>query len=254
VRAGFALFRGQLEEAEELIHATFELGRQVLEWNARFTYAIQLYYLRRHQGRLRELVELFDSDENAKRYGTYPVWDCLVMRFHDELGDRSLARERFEVFAKGDFARLAFDEEWLVGMGLLSEQAASLGDGDRARILYDRLVPYADRVATSYSEACTGSVSRYLGLLAATSADVELAKRHFEDAIVVNERMGARPWLAQTQEDYARVLLGVAAASDVSPALVLLERAESTYLDLGMHSHAARASALHTQAKEQAAG
>src|SRR5262249_19081144 len=55
VRAGLALFRGQIEEAEELIHAAFELGRQVLEWNASFTYAIQLYFLRRHQGRLTEL-------------------------------------------------------------------------------------------------------------------------------------------------------------------------------------------------------
>jgi DNA-binding SARP family transcriptional activator/tetratricopeptide (TPR) repeat protein len=254
VRAGLALLRGQLEEAEELIHSTFELGRQVLEWNASFTYAIQLYFLRRHQGRLHGLAEMFESDENAKRYETYPIWDCLVMRFHDELGHQTRAREQFELFAEADFTRLTFDEEWLVSMGLLAEEAAALEDGERARILYELLVPYADRVATSYSEACTGSVSRYLGLLAATSSRVDMAKRHFEDAIVVNERIGARPWLAQTQEDYARMLLAGATQADASPALSLLDRAESTYLDLGMGSHASRVSAQRTQAETQAAG
>ena len=237
VRAGLALLRGPLEEAERLIHTSFELGRQVLEWNARFTYGIQLYFLRRHQGRVAELAGMFESDENEARYRTYPIWDCLVMRFHDELGREAQARERFELFAQTDFARLPFDEEWLVGMGLLAEQAATLEDDARARRLYDLLAPYADRVATSYSEACTGSVARYLGLLARTSSRRERAAQHFEHAIVVNERIGAQPWLAQTQEDYACMLL----ESDPPFALTLLEQAVSTYILLGMSSSAARA-------------
>jgi DNA-binding SARP family transcriptional activator len=250
VRAGFALFRGQIEEAEELIHATFELGRQVLEWNATFTYAIQLYFLRRHQGRLGELTELFDSVENVQRYRTYPIWECLAMRFRDELGEKTLARRGFELFAESNFTRLPFDEEWLVGMGLLAEEAAALEDGQRARLLYDQLVPYADRVATSYSEACTGSVSRYLGLLAGTFSRRDLARRHFEDAIVVNERIGARPWLAQTQEDYARLLIqGSAKTADRSLALVLLEQAVSTYSDLGIQPHQALTASLRAAAE-----
>ena len=251
VRAGLALLRGRFEEAEELIHATFDLGRQVLEWNASFTYAIQLYFLRRHQGRLSELADLFDSDENAERYRTYPIWGCLVMRFDDEVGRNALARERFELFAESDFTRLTFDEEWLVSMGLLAEEAASLRDAERACMLYDLLVPYADRVATSYSEACTGSVSRYLGLLAATSSRNDLARQHFDDAIDMNERIGARPWLAQTLEDCARMLIeGGAGTADRSLALSLLDRAESTYRDLGVHPHPAITASLRAAATD----
>lgn len=246
-RAGLALLRGPLDEAERLIHTSFELGRQILDWNARFTYGIQLYFLRRHQGRLHELAGMFESDENEARYRTYPIWDCLVMRFHDELGRESAARERFERFAGTDFARLPFDEEWLVAMGLLAEQAASLEDDARARTLYDLLVPWADRVATSYSEACTGSVARYLGLLAWTSSRVEEATRHFEDAIVMNERIGARPWLAQTQEDYARMLL----ESDRTLSRGLLEQSAATYAALGMRSQAERASALRGRSDDR---
>jgi DNA-binding SARP family transcriptional activator len=239
-RAGLALLRGPLDEAERLIHASYELGRQVLDWNAAFTYGIQLYFLRRHQGRLRELVGTFESEENAARYRTYPIWDCLVMRFHDETGRTHLAREAFEQLAEADFAGLPFDEEWLVAMGLLAEQAASLRDERRARTLSALLAPYADRVATSYSEACTGAVARYLGLLAWTSSRAEQAARHFENAIAVNESLGARPWLAQTQEDYARMLLELEPESDPATALGLLEQAGSTYAALGMTSHAER--------------
>jgi DNA-binding SARP family transcriptional activator len=240
-RAGLALLRGPLDEAERLIHASFELGRQILDWNARFTYGIQLYFLRRHQGRLHELAGMFESDENAARYRTYPIWDCLVMRFHDELGREPQASARFERLAESDFAQLPFDEEWLVAMGLLAEQAASLGDGARARTLYELLLPWADRVATSYSEACTGSVSRPLGLLAWTASRPEEAAKHFEDAIATNERIGALPWLAQTQEDYGRMLAGL--EPDPARPLGLLRRAETTYAALGMSSHAQRASA-----------
>jgi hypothetical protein len=127
--------------------------------------------------------------------------------------------------------------------GALAEEAASLDDGVRALTLYDLLVPYADRVATSYSEACTGSVSRYLGLLASTASRFDDAARHFEDAIAMNERIGARPWLAATEEDYARMLLELEAPSGSVTARALLDRAAATYRELGMESAVARASA-----------
>ena len=35
----------------------------------------------------------------------------------------------------------------------------------------------------------------------------EEAAQHFEDALAMNARMGARPWLAHTQHEYAVMLL-----------------------------------------------
>ena len=48
--------------------------------------------------------------------------------------------------------------------------------------------------------------ARYIGLLAATSARPDDAEHHFERALDLNGRIGARPWLAHTQRDYARML------------------------------------------------
>ena len=58
----------------------------------------------------------------------------------------------------------------------------------------------------------------------------------------MNERMGARPWLAHTQEDYARMLLERGRPGDSEKARELLTEALTTYRELGMDAFAAKAS------------
>jgi hypothetical protein len=89
-----------------------------------------------------------------------------------------------------------------------------------------------------------GSVARYLAILASTTSRWEDAARHFEDALEMNARMGARPWLAHTQRDYARMLIARNAPGDQEKARLLLSQALATYDELGMQAAAASASAL----------
>jgi hypothetical protein len=51
------------------------------------------------------------------------------------------------------------------------------------------------------------AVARYLGLLARTLRQRDPAADHFEAALELNERVGARPWLAWTKCDLAARLL-----------------------------------------------
>ncbi len=95
--------------------------------------------------------------------------------------------------------------------------------------------------------------SRYLGLLASTMERWGDAERHFRRALEVNERIGARPWLAHTQEDYARMLLARATLGDRDKALQLLADARSRYRELGMDSWAERASDIEPPAGAAAA-
>jgi len=74
------------------------------------------------------------------------------------------------------------------------------------------------------------------------------AQRHFEDALAMNERMGARPWLAHTQNDYARMLLARDGPGDRERAHDLLERALATYRELGMETYAARCAEVSARA------
>jgi uncharacterized protein HemY len=85
-----------------------------------------------------------------------------------------------------------------------------------------------------------GPVARYLGLLSVAEGRWEEAQRQFTNALDLNRRIGARPWLAHTQEDCARMLLARGDAADAERARVLLDAAVTTYRELGMESHAAR--------------
>ena len=60
----------------------------------------------------------------------------------------------------------------------------------------------------------------------------------------MNASMGARPWLARTQHDYAEMLLARDGPVDRDRARVFLDDARAAYHELGMESYAAKASAL----------
>ena len=127
---------------------------------------------------------------------------------------------------------------------LLAETCVILGDTERAAPLYELLLPYASLNAVAVPELALDSTSRPLGVLATLLGRFEDAARHFEEALRMNERMGARPWLAHTQEEYARMLLGRASRGDRERAEELLSRAHAAYRELGMQSDASKAAAL----------
>ena len=52
-----------------------------------------------------------------------------------------------------------------------------------------------------------GAADRYLGMLAGTLGEWELAEEHFEQALAANLAMEAKTWLAHTNYEYARMLL-----------------------------------------------
>src|SRR3954453_22557251 len=61
-------------------------------------------------------------------------------------------------------------------MSLLAETSALLGDGASAAVLYRLLLPWAKCNAADHPEGIRGSISRYLGLLAATTKPCDEAE------------------------------------------------------------------------------
>ena len=57
---------------------------------------------------------------------------------------------------------------------------------------------------------------------------------HFEDAIETNARIGARPYLARSQHEYARMLIERGDSGDKEKAKEFLTEATATYRELGM--------------------
>jgi DNA-binding NarL/FixJ family response regulator len=69
------------------------------------------------------------------------------------------------------------------------------------------------------------------------------AEQHFAEALAMNARMGARPWLAHTQYQYAVMLLSRNQAGDPAKAVTLLHAALTTARALGMRALEERVSA-----------
>ncbi len=190
-----------------------------------------------------------DMEEEAERSPS-PWWPITLARLHVETGRTAEARRAFEVFAAADFADVPRDGTWLGMVTLLSEICGLLADVPRAAILYELLLPHADRnvVGQGFGEYW-GSASRCLGLLATTMSRWEDAEKHFEDALEMNARMGARPWLAQTQHDYAEMLVRRSVKGDREKALGLLKQALDTAQEMGMKALVEKALALKLKAQ-----
>jgi tetratricopeptide (TPR) repeat protein len=241
-RARLALLAGRFADAEGLIVDALNLGTRAQSWNAGVSFNVQLYLLRSEQGRLGE-VELLIR-RSTEEYPTYPVFRCALALMTAELGRADESRELFAALAKNNFAELPFDDVWLVSLSFLAETASHLGDAKEAGILYELLRPYADRVAVSYTEIGTGSVSRSLGVLASTMGRWDDAAVHFEDALRINEEIGAWPWLVHTQYDYGRMLLVRNQAGDGEKANELLAAATTLCDQLGMRAVSENITAL----------
>ncbi len=110
--------------------------------------------------------------------------------------------------------------------------------------LYDLLAPYAMLTAVAIPEIAIGPVGRPLGLLATLLGRFDDAETHFDEALRISARLGARPALAHTQCDYARMLARRDGDGDLAQARELAERAVTGYRALEMDAYEAEAAAL----------
>lgn len=161
--------------------------------------------------------------------------------------------DALSTLAVDDFARIPQDARWVTCMTYLVEVCAFLGDTRRAAILYQCLLPYDGyTILIGPTAACYGAASRYLGMLAATMCRWDESQRHFEAALAMNARMGAKPWLAHTQHEYATMLLARNQPGDREHALALLDEALCTSRALGMQALEQRVITLQARASSQA--
>jgi tetratricopeptide (TPR) repeat protein len=238
-RVTLALFEGRFRAAEKLSEDVYRSGQRALGLDPEVGYRLQLFILRKEQGRLQEVEELIRR--SVDDYPWYPMFRCVDADLHATLGHDALARDAISGLTDVGNHALPKDNGWLFGMSLLAEAVGLLDDADIARSLYEELEPFEHMSAYSPPELCTGSVARYLGILATTLERWDEAAEHFGRAIDANSRMGARPWVAHSQHDYARMLLRT---GDVAAARDLLGHALDSAGEMGMQALTADISAL----------
>ncbi len=249
ISSNSALFEGRFADAERLADEALRVGRRPSDQDADIAYRLGQFALARERGGLDRLEGLIR--DAADRFHQYRSFACLVALLECELGRQGDARKTFADLAGDDFAAFPRDGEWLFCLSVLAEVAAHLGDSPRAGILHKLLRPYGRLHALAWGETQIGCVARYLGLAAMTTGRWSESERHFSLARELNAAMGARPWVAHTEQDHARMLLARGAKGDRAQARELLTSALDTYRALGMEPWVKRAEPELAEAQSQ---
>lgn len=234
-----AMLRGRFVEAERLIERTRVAGERTDHPNVGVLHAGQTALLRIEQGRLEELLPLVRA--GVEMYPQVATWRAVLAFLAAQLGDLDDARTQLEALAPTDFSLVPRDTSWFVLTGLAALACAAVGDARRASDLYAMMAPYRDGfTGVGASLLSLGHMGRYLGGLAATLGRRREADAHFELAIERNRQMGAMPWLALTEYDYARVLAKSRADSARRKAAELFDEATGIAERVGMTGWVAR--------------
>jgi DNA-binding CsgD family transcriptional regulator/tetratricopeptide (TPR) repeat protein len=204
--SAIALCDGNLADAEAMAGRSHDWGRLLTGRDTSGTHGIQMFGVRREQGRLAEfapVVRILAGE--ADREGP---WRPGLVAVLVELGmEHEARRELSRLAAEGlDGFQTSL---WLGTLTYLTDACAALGDEAMAAIIYPELEPLAGTtVMIGHLVSCYGAADRYLGMLAATLGEAERAEEHFERAMDQNRRMGAWTWVAHTAYEYGRFLRG----------------------------------------------
>jgi class 3 adenylate cyclase len=246
LRGLWALLEGRFEDGERLANEALDLAQRFEATGGAPIHGIQISRVRGEQGRFEEMIPVLEAlNARVPNLG----WVARLAQIHAELGHEDAARREFEKLAVNDFADIPQDILWLLTVCYAAEACALLRDSRRGETLYALLLPHAERNIVVANAACNGSVSRPLGILAASLDRFEEAERFFEHAIDLDRRLGARPLLARAQCDYAQMLLARSAAGDREKALRLASQAQATAAELGMKLVVDKALALRVEAQ-----
>ncbi len=243
--SALALCDGHLEEAEKSALRSHEWSRLLKGRDASGVHGIQMFSVRREQGRLAELAPVIRIlAGEGRRDGP---WRPGLVAVLAELGMKAEAQR--------ELTRLAADgldpyreSLWLTALTYLTDACAVLGDETTAALVYPELEPLGGtNVMIGHLVSCYGAADRYLGMLAATLGESARAVEHFERALELNRRMGASTWLAHTAYEFGR-FLQTQGRGDRGRAGVLLGEAASLAGRIGMRGLLEKIQALGTSA------
>jgi tetratricopeptide (TPR) repeat protein len=219
-------------DAETALNVAHDAGVRAGRTDIMFFSGAQRWSVFLDQGRVDELEEFIGQFEARTQSAVAKAWYGRILA---ETGRVGAASERFDALAATGFAHPTNNVAWLRFLADCAWLCAGLDRSDCVPILRAKLEPYAEQfVVISFGGGVSGSVAFYLGLLCRTTGDWEAAEEYFASAAATHQRTGARPWLARTRLEWARMLLARAGPGDPERADGLLRQVLATARELGL--------------------
>src|SRR5262249_13138667 len=231
--AMLAALRGRFEAAAALAGQVAERARRISMPDAeRLTMAVR-GLVDAEQGDERSWEAAAEMLGHAARRFPGHLCEATIARLLAVLGRTSEAAALLDRLLPQTLA--ASGPRWLGAVTDLSVVAAEAGRQAAAARLYEALLPYQRRlVVWGGATAVNGPASHYLGLLAVRLGRADEAVTHFEDAIGMAERIGARPALARSLVEPGEALARRGGGDDARRAADLLRRGRDLAGELGL--------------------
>jgi hypothetical protein len=251
-RTMLGIMRGAVD-AEAQVFATFQRFTAGGQPDASVVLGAQLLTLRNNQGRIAELGDIMRANVEALPH--IVAFRAVLARFYSETDQLEEAQQQVDLLRPSNFAA-PLDWSWPSYVGGLSEAVCDLNDLDAAATLYEQLRPVAGQayVVGPAPTVCAGSLGLYSGMLAACLRRWDDAERHFADAVAMNERLRARPYVVRTRRAWASMLLDRNAPGDRERATDLIAAGRAEAEQLGMARELVRFERLAERMESAATG
>ena len=237
-----AAMEGEWDKAEQCVQELLAAFQQVqVAWLFQAG-TILMYDVRRSLGRLDEMEGPLRA---AQEQNPLPAYTGALALLYCYLGRDDDARKILEDFSEDDLRQIPRDWTFVSAICMFISTVRQLADKDRARVLYELLLPYRNQhIVIGDAVLYFGSAVYNLGLAAATMGDLDEAETLLKEAIEAERRCRARPYLARSQYEYAAVLVERSDPADQEKALELVNEALAAFQGMEMKTDVARALAL----------
>lgn len=226
-----ATLEGRLDDAEQLLRATFEMGQRIGTPMALIFSLCQGFAIARDRGTLGQWAAGFNPDAGPFPYSFGMVQGAIALTHH-ELGDRKAGLAQVDRLVATGFGSQLLDPNWPSILTFAADAAAALDHKEAAAELYDLLLPHSGMVACVGTIVIVGGlVDHSLGVLALTLGRPAQALEHLQLGRQIAMRIGARAWQARCDFALARA---AAACGDQTRADDHLARARGSAETLGM--------------------
>jgi class 3 adenylate cyclase/tetratricopeptide (TPR) repeat protein len=250
MEADEAIFTGDLERGERLVEEGSRLGREAgaHDRNIAITIAAQILVLRWHQGRIGELIPLLDDMMQTSD----PAWQGALALALAESGRLPEAEPHFAAMTENDFAGVTNEVSFRVVLGGLARIAPALAAPPGVvEALRSRVEAWSGHFTGVPSWMHMDCVDAVLAGCAEMLGEHDEADRLFTKAVELCERAGARPLLARSHLDRARVLAGRGDPSGaVEHGRLALDLGRAIGMD-GPHGVATQAEAMLATLEQQ---
>lgn len=220
-QTAIAILRGQWREASSCAQRAIREARLQRVFGLQGRHAFQIFAIKQAQG---ELSEFGSVAERIISANDGELWLPGQIFLQCEIGQRRQARDTLQRLR--NLADLPRDDLYLIALIYLTEACVALRSSRHCAALYELLLPYRGLNAALPGTLMLGAVSGYLGLLASVTHRFDDARTFYEEALAMNASMKARPALARTQVDYARLLISREQGHSCGRARELLAQAK----------------------------